>query len=51
MIKEINRLKTLATKKVKEKLFGEKPEPEDYLKDELQLTRDDLGIGAEQEEP
>jgi len=51
LIKEINRLKTLATKKVKEKLFGEKPEPEDYLKDELQLTRDDLGIGAEQEEP
>ena len=51
LIKEINRLKTLATKRIKEKLFGEKPEPEEYLQDDLQLTREDLGIGAEQQEP
>jgi hypothetical protein len=49
LIKEINRLKTLATKKVKESLFGEKPETEEYLNDELQLTREDLGIGSEQQ--
>lgn len=50
LIKEINRLKTLATKKVKEELFGEKPQPEEYLNDELQLTRDDLGIGSEEQD-
>ena len=51
LMKEINRLKTLATKRTKELLFGEKPEVEDYLKDDLQLTREDLGIGSEQQEP
>jgi hypothetical protein len=50
LMKEINRLKTLATKKVKESLFGEKPEPEEYLQDDLKYTRDDLGIGTPEEE-
>jgi hypothetical protein len=45
LIKEINRIKTLATRNVKEKLFGEKPAPENYIKRELKYTRDDLGIG------
>ena len=47
---EINRLKTLATKKVKQKLFGEKPETESYIKDDLEMTRQDLGIGNEDED-
>jgi len=50
LMKEINRLKTLATKKVKQSLFGEKPETEEYLQDDLKYTRDDLGIGTEEEE-
>jgi hypothetical protein len=50
LMKEINRLKTLATKKVKQSLFGEKPEAEEYLQDDLKYTRDDLGIGTEEEE-
>jgi hypothetical protein len=45
LIKEINRIKTLATRNIKEKLFGEKPAPENYIKRELKYTRDDLGIG------
>ena len=45
LIKEINRIKTLATRNVKEKLFGEKAAPENYIKRELKYTRDDLGIG------
>ena len=48
--KEINRLKTLATKNIKKELFGEKPEPEEYLQEDLRLTREDLGIGNPEEE-
>ena len=50
LIKEINRIKTLATKNVKQKLFGEKPAPENYIKRELKYTRDDLGIGNPEEQ-
>lgn len=50
LMQEINRLKTLATKKVKQKLFGEKPEAESYIKDDLEMTREDLGIGSDNEE-
>jgi hypothetical protein len=50
LAKEINRLKTLATKNVKKELFGEKPEPEEYLQEDLRLTREDLGIGNPEEE-
>jgi hypothetical protein len=50
LAKEINRLKTLATKNVKKELFGEKPEPEEYLQEDLKLTREDLGIGNPEEE-
>ena len=48
--KEINRLKTLATKNIKKELFGEKPEPEEYLQEDLRLTREELGIGNPEEE-
>jgi hypothetical protein len=48
--KEINRLKTLATKNIKKELFGEKPEPEEYLQEDLRLTREELGIGNLEEE-
>jgi len=47
--KEINRLKTLATKNIKKELFGEKPEPEEYLQEDLKLTREELGIGNPEE--
>ena len=50
LMKEINRLKTLATKNVKKELFGEKPEPEEYLQEDLKLTREELGIGNPEEE-
>ena len=50
LAKEINRLKTLATKNVKKELFGEKLEPEEYLQEDLKLTREELGIGNPEEE-
>jgi len=50
LIKEINRLKTLATKNIKKELFGEKAEPEEYLQEDLRLTREELGIGNPEEE-
>jgi hypothetical protein len=50
LMKEINRLKTLATKNIKKELFGEKPEPEEYLQEDLKLTREELGIGNPEEE-
>jgi hypothetical protein len=50
LMKEINRLKTLATKNVKIEVFGEKPEVEDYLQEDLRLTREDLGIGNPEQE-
>jgi hypothetical protein len=50
LMKAINKIKTLATKKVKNELFGEKPEPEDYLKEDLKSTWEDiLEIEEEQE--
>ena len=50
LTKEINRLKTLATKNIKKELFGEKPEAEEYLQEDLRLTREELGIGNPEEE-
>jgi hypothetical protein len=50
LMKEINRLKTLATKNIKKELFGEKAEPEEYLQEDLKLTREELGIGNPEEE-
>jgi len=50
IMKEINRLKTLATKNIKKELFGEKVEPEEYLQEDLKLTREELGIGSPEEE-
>jgi hypothetical protein len=50
VMKEINRLKTLATKNIKKELFGEKAEPEEYLQEDLKLTREELGIGSPEEE-
>ena len=50
LMKEINRLKTLATKNIKKELFGEKTGPEEYLQEDLRLTREELGIGNPEEE-
>ena len=50
LMKEINRLKTLATKNIKKELFGEKTGPEEYLQEDLRLTREELGIGNPKEE-
>jgi hypothetical protein len=50
LMKEINRLKTLATKNIKKELFGEKPEPDEYMQEDLRLTREELGIGNPEEE-
>ena len=50
VMKAMNKIKTLATKEVKSSLFGEKPEPEEYLQEDLQLTWEDLGIGKKEEE-
>jgi hypothetical protein len=48
LMKAISKIKTLATKKVKKDLFGEKPEPEDYLQEDLRLSWEDL-LGLEEE--
>jgi hypothetical protein len=50
IMKAMNKIKTIATKEVKSSLFGEKPEPEEYLQEDLQLTWEDLGIGKKEEE-
>ena len=50
LVKAINKIKTLATKEVKKDLFGEKPEPEEYLQEDLRLTWQDLGIGKQENE-
>jgi hypothetical protein len=50
LMKEINRLKTLATRNIKKELFGEKAEPEEDLQEDLKLTREELGIGKQEEE-
>ena len=49
LMKAINKIKTIATKKIKKELFGEKPEPEEYLKEDLKLTWEEV-LGLEQEE-
>lgn len=50
LVKAINKIKTLATKEVKNDLFGEKPQPEEYLQENLKLTWQDLGIGKQEDE-
>ena len=50
LMKAMNKIKTLATKKIKKKLFGEKPEPEEYLKEDLKLTWEDVLELEEEEE-
>lgn len=50
VMKAMNKIKTLATKEVKKDLFGEKPEPEEYLQEDLRLTWQDLGIGKQEDE-
>ena len=50
LIKAIDKIKILATKEIKKDLFGEKPEPEEYLQENLKLTWQDLGIGRQEEE-
>jgi hypothetical protein len=50
LMKALDKVKTLATKKIKKKLFGEKPEPEEYLKEDLKLTWEDVLELEEDEE-
>ena len=49
LIKAMDKIKTLATKKVKKSLFGEKPEPEEYAQEDLRLTWKDV-LELEEEE-
>jgi hypothetical protein len=49
LMKAINKIKTLATRKVKNDLFGEKPEPEEYLQEDLKLTWEEL-LGIEEQQ-
>lgn len=49
LMKAISKIKTIATKKVKKDLFGEKPEPEEYLQEDLKLTWEDL-LGLEEDQ-
>lgn len=48
LMKAISKIKTLATKKVKKELFGEKPEPEEYLQEDLKLTWENI-LGIEED--
>jgi hypothetical protein len=48
LMKAINKIKTLATKKVKKDLFGEKEEPEEYLQEDLKLTWENI-LGIEED--
>ena len=48
LMKAISKIKTLATKKVKKDLFGEKPEPEEYLQEDLKFTWDEI-LGLEED--
>lgn len=51
LMKAMNKIKTLATKKIKKKLFGEKVEPDEGEKEDLKLIWDDLlGLDEEEEE-
>jgi hypothetical protein len=49
LMKAISKIKTLATKKVKKDLFGEKPEPEEYLQEDLKLAWEDI-LGLEEDQ-
>lgn len=49
LIKAMDKIKTLATKKVKKSLFGEKPEPDEYSQEDLRLTWKEL-LNLEDEE-
>jgi hypothetical protein len=49
LMKAISKIKTLATKKVKKDLFGEKEEPEEYLQEDLKLTWEDI-LGLEEDQ-
>ena len=49
LMKAISKIKTLATKKVKKDLFGEKEEPEEYLQEDLKLTWEDV-LGLEEDQ-
>jgi hypothetical protein len=49
LMKAISKIKTLATKKVKKDLFGEKPEPEEYLQEDLKFTWDEI-LGLEEDQ-
>jgi hypothetical protein len=49
LMKAISKIKTIATKKVKKDLFGEKPEPEEYLQEDLKLAWEEtLGLEEDQ---
>lgn len=50
LMNAINKVKTIATKNAKKKLFGEKPEPEEYLQEDLKMAWEDLGIGTDEEQ-
>jgi hypothetical protein len=47
LMKAISKIKTLATKKAKKDLFEEKPEPEEYLQEDLKLAWEDV-LGLEE---
>jgi hypothetical protein len=49
LMKAISKIKTLATKKVKKELFGEKEEPEEYLQQDLKLAWEDI-LGLEEDQ-
>jgi hypothetical protein len=49
LMKAISKIKTLATKKVKKDLFGERPEPEEYLQEDLKLAWEDI-LGLEEDQ-
>jgi len=48
--KEMIRLKSLATAKVKKDLFGEKEPQDEYIKKEIDYLREEQGIGKQKEE-
>ena len=48
--KEMSRIKSLATAKVKKDLFGEKEQEEPYIKKQIDYLRKEQGIGKQEEE-
>lgn len=49
LMKAINKIKTRATKEAKAKAFGEKPEPDEYLQEDLRLMWNEI-LGEEEEQ-